>query len=127
MSCVIERPEDFKKCQFQLKCKWYRQFNFAVKISIGVICAYRSIVDSLAFNLEKGNLYTQLSANFFLLGVLLLMIVLLVKSLHIIEGLISNVADSNPYLIKLTLYVTIVFSVLYMPIYSCKIAVAVMH
>ena len=55
------------------------------------------------------------------------MIVLLVKSLRIIEGLISNVADSNPYLIKLTLYVTIVFAVLCMSLYSCKITVAMMY
>jgi len=69
-------------------------------------------------------LFTTISANLFLLCLLLLMIVLLVKSLRIIEGLISNVADSNPYFIKLTLYVTVVFAVLCMLLYSCKIAVA---
>lgn len=124
---MIERPEDFKNCQFQLKCKWYRKFNLAVKFSIGVICAYRSIVDSLAFNLGVEDLYTQISANFFLLGLLLLMIGLLVKSLSIIEALISNVANSNPYHIKLTLYVTIVLAVLCMALYSCKITIAVMY
>ena len=62
-----------------------------------------------------------------LVAFLLLMISLLIKSLRIIEGLIANVADANPYLIKLTLYVTIVASVSCIGFYGLKITVAIQY